>query len=363
MKEKIKNIATAMFSVFALVLTITVTSCSKEELTNVNFLTELERKVINLESPMETKVVSESQNGSQKTWRLNDGQVVNGIAVGDNIKMDLDEIREGDEKDGATTVDLKFSGKTSFGETIRRSLSYVKMVPQRPDTIVIEPEPIVPDTIVKTDTIVIEPDPYIIREYFVADTTMIHKRYKGESKECRVSMEHKLYWVQEWNTSRKDSTLVWNKKFIVAKTYFAETGGNIFSRTAAKDVQHSSSISFYTSSEESDENFTISRRQGEFVYVVDYVNDAGYRQKGDYHIALEESTVKCVYQDYEAVYNFQFTNAFVGQTEENLGLEDQTLSNYTYQYEANTVSYWQVALSGTKLDTHKVSTEVYRYYE
>lgn len=314
-------------------------SCSSEDVMSEDFTADKAMNLITLEAPITTTVESTEGQGSVRRWTLSDGQTVTARHSG-NIDVNSIEIVNIDETpvdDNTVNVHVTVASR-SAANTLTKSVSYAKVVKA-------EPAPA---------------EPTIVREYFAADTTMIYKTYK--SGMVKVSMQHKLYQVTEWSDNRQDSVQVWDKTIKVATSVAGLSEGRAYSRTAAKDFQHSYSLVWYESAEEQDESFSIQTRKGEFVYVVDYINDANYPMKSDHHVMAEESTVKCSYNGYEAVYDFHWAANFAGQEEVNKNLEDETRGNYTYQYEANSIGSWKVSLSGTEVGIHKVDIDVLRYY-
>ncbi len=327
-------------AVFGILVANVFASCSSEDLMSETLTAEKTENIISLEAPVETKVSSTEGQGSVRRWTLSDGQTVTARHSG-NIDVNSIEIVNIDEvpvDDNTVNVNVTVASR-SAANTITKSVSYAKVVKE-------EAAPA---------------EPTIIHEYFAADTTMVYKTY--ESGTVKVSMQHKLYQITEWSDARQDSTQIWDKTIKVAKTFLGTSVGRAYSRTEAKNFQHSSSLVWYESAEEQDESFTIQTRKGEFVFVVDYINDANYPMKSDHHVVAEESTVKCSYNGYEAVYDFRWSANFAGQEEVDKNLEDETRGNYTYQYEANSIGSWKISLSGAEVGVRKVDIDVLRYFE
>lgn len=328
----------------ALMSCITVfTSCSGEDLMSENLTAEKAEDLITVEAPVTTTVASTEGQGSVRRWRLSDGQIVtahhesNGIELNEIKLVSIDET----PKDENTVNVCVTVSSRSAANTITKSVSYAKMVKE------VAPTPA---------------EPTIIREFFAADTTLTVKKYDNASLTVTATLQHTLYKVTEWSDGRNDSIQIWNKDFLVAKTYLSANEGKIYSRTAAADLKYSAKIDWSDSSEEKNGAFTITKRNGPLRFFADYVCDANYAQQWDGRIKAEEATVEVAYEGYNATYDFHLAVDFIDQKEENRGLENEIRSNYEYVYEATSVGNFNVSLNGVSLGTHKVDIDVLRYY-
>lgn len=351
-----KNIFRSLAFAAAFVsVNIVLTSCSAEEFDNENLSVDCVKSLIVCDAPVQTTEVNAEGQGTTRQWTLSDGQVVKARHTGtvDVNNIEIVDINEtSGEDDNTTMVNVIVASKSSLN-TITRSVSYAKMLKVNPDTVVV----------VKTDTVVVNPpapqEPTITNEYFVADTTMTYKTYTSEM--VKVTMGHKLSKVTVWSDGREDRTEVWNKSFVVGKTYATTTQGRLYSNTAAKDVNYRADVTYSATEESTDEAFTLTKKKGQCNFYCDYVCDAGYPQTWDAHVVAEVTNVSVSYEGYSASYNFDIKVEKLSQNEDTRNIADEFRTNHTYVYETTSVAKWNVSLNSDKLGVTTNELEIFHF--
>lgn len=318
------------------------TSCSMDEFDleslNESLNLKVEKDTIFIDAAAETNVLKLTSDEDRNIWiiKLSDGNTVTAFHSG-TIKVEdvTASAAEFKTSDSTWTVMVEVETVSTLNTSINRRAEYVKMV----KSTVTPPTP---------------PAPTVIRQYLQADTAMVYSW--PSANKFTADMNHVLRRITEWSDGTETTETIWNKTFQVGKTFPDICKGDLYTQCPAAHFKYSNGKNILQENTTTEGDFTITTRNGEFVFTGTYVCDSGVEQNWYGKVALQEKDITVSYEDYSATYHFSFSSAFDAQWEENRGEKDEEKFGHTYKYDATSCTSWNIAFNG--MFVGKVQTEV-----